>query len=167
MKHEIHFRACRSPSHYRPSKSAISSKLFPLVSGRQMKMKSAPTRELNENKNIVPCIPMVSMSDDKYWNGNYCLSGFIVIYSYAYLDGNKCKHPDKRHANNCHKSSYLWRLKGMRKVRYKSLDYLWMRDFADNHERQRHDARVGDKNHRWKCHQRNPIKGFDIKSFRL
>jgi hypothetical protein len=49
------------------SKSTISSKLLPFVSGRKIMMNKAPTRELKANKNIVPCIPTTIIRDGRNW----------------------------------------------------------------------------------------------------
>lgn len=50
-----------------PSKSLmISSKLFPLVSGRHRRMKIAPINELMAKRKVAPCMPMFSNKAGRY-----------------------------------------------------------------------------------------------------
>ena len=46
----------------------ITSKLFPLVSGRTNITKIIPAKDIEENKNIKPCIPSALLRAVKYYN---------------------------------------------------------------------------------------------------
>lgn len=135
MKHARH-----DTTHHLSSKARISLKFFPFVSGRKIKMNKAPTSELRAKRNIVPCIPKISISDDKYWKE--LAVSFLSItreWKSSHLDSDECKYPQKRHAKNRHKSSYLESRFMIGILNHYSLsDYLGVGYFAENHKWQRH-----------------------------
>jgi hypothetical protein len=68
MRHETLFFLSPTPTDimvHLSSNSTISSKLFPFVSGKNIMTNKAPTRELKAKINIVPCMPTMTIKEDK------------------------------------------------------------------------------------------------------